>query len=66
MTLPEYADVLIHRALHPVVGPRRLVTICGWCPDVERRTAEARQTGADVSHGMCPVCVERFERGQVA
>lgn len=39
---------------------RRIVMICGWCPNREARTAALRARGFDVSHGLCPACDARL------
>jgi hypothetical protein len=40
---------------------RRIVTVCGWCPDAPEQTAAARAHGFDVSHGICPACEKRWQ-----
>jgi len=39
---------------------RKLVSVCGWCPDVEEQTAAARAHGFDVTHGICAACAIRW------
>lgn len=39
---------------------KRIVTICGWCPDRIERTVAARAHGFDVSHGLCEACAARL------
>ena len=38
---------------------RKLVWVCAWCPDKEEQDASARAHGFDVTHGMCPTCLEK-------
>jgi len=46
----------------PVKAP--IVSICGWCPNARERTLALKAEGKVVSHGMCPPCKEKFERGE--
>ena len=45
---------------------RRIITICGWCPDAREQTLAARAHGFDVSHTMCSLCTVKFEAGATA
>jgi hypothetical protein len=38
-----------------------LITICAWCGLVMREG----DAGAEVSHGICVLCAEKFEAGVV-
>ncbi len=40
--------------------PEALVIICAWCPDFDPK--DPKNAGA--SHGMCPSCVARWEKGE--
>lgn len=49
----------------PIETPEgALVQICAWCPNVRERTLALKAEGKLVSHGMCPSCKEKFERGK--
>lgn len=40
----------------------RPVVICSWCPDTVERTRAAGQTGALVTHGICPTCLAEMRK----
>lgn len=37
----------------PVAEPRKLVTVCAWCPDAARVTELFERSGQQVTHGVC-------------
>jgi hypothetical protein len=39
------------------------VVVCGWCPDHVEKTQAALDTGAMVSHTICPECALKLENG---
>lgn len=42
----------------------RIITICGWCPDVWIRTHYAQAVGLQVSHGICDRCVVKMTQAE--
>lgn len=60
MTLQERADKIIHDAVKHGRAP---IIICAWCPNALVKTEEAWRAGRQVSHGICPSCVLKFEEG---
>jgi hypothetical protein len=44
--------------------PSTLVTVCAWHEDAAKQTAAAMAKGYEVSHGICPACLVKFEAGQ--
>lgn len=45
-------------------SPVELEVICAWCPDAFDPTRQTQADGKVVSHGICEVCRERFEKGE--
>ncbi|MCR4301819.1 MAG: hypothetical protein NUV51_09430 [Sulfuricaulis sp.] len=59
MIIQQQADEIIHRAMRD--GATRIVEVCAWCPDARAKMEEAHRDGCEVTHGMCPACVLKFE-----
>jgi DNA-binding response OmpR family regulator len=64
----------LQSALDDVKRLRQLIPICMYCKSVRddrdywRKIEEYIQTetGADVSHGICPACMEKLKHGELA
>lgn len=41
---------------------KKLVVVCGWCPDSQEQAAAARAHGFDVTHGICAACEEKMNQ----
>ena len=68
LALAEYdriANTLMQRHGHSEEPKEEapIVTVCAWCPRVQREAAEraAAADGARVSHGICDPCRARWE-----
>jgi hypothetical protein len=39
-----------------------IITVCAWCPDRKEREKKAKESGHEVTHGICPECFERVKK----
>ena len=39
----------------------KFVIICAWCEDSKEATSHYESIGYEVSHGICPACLEKFK-----
>lgn len=44
--------------------PKPIISVCGWCPDKDVKTAALKAQGFQVSHGICNTCHVTFFAGQ--
>lgn len=46
------------------MNPRKkeLKIVCAWCPDAKKKTKELEAQGYDVSHGICPKCLDKLKK----
>jgi hypothetical protein len=52
------------QAFREAEKPKPIISVCGWCPDKDAKTAALKAQGYQVSHGLCHECHVKFFDGQ--